>query len=76
MPISPEQTTFRRLQTDAPASVTIFLSIDGTLADGSPAEGPWQGITVDLTEAEQTMALALVARARQILCDRVNGVTP
>ncbi len=73
MPILPEQTTFRRVQTDDPSSLTVFLSIDGTLADGSPMPGPWQSFVVPLTEAEQAMALAIVARARVMLADKVNA---
>lgn len=69
--ITPDQTTFRRLQTDNPASVTVFLSIDGTLATGEPMPGPWQGIDIALTAEEQAVAQAIVQRARVIMADRV-----
>lgn len=76
MPILPEQTTFRRVQTDDPSSLTVFLSIDGQLADGTPMAGPWQGFVVPMTEAEQAMALAIVARARVMFADNVNAPPP
>lgn len=71
--ITTEQTTCRRLQTDNPASVTVFLSIDGTLVDGTPMPGPWQGINIALTEDEQAVAMAIVQRARVILAAKTNG---
>lgn len=73
MPILPEQTTFRRVQTDDPSRLTVFLSIDGALADGTPMAGPWRAFDVPLTEAEQAMALAIVARARAMFADKVNN---
>jgi hypothetical protein len=75
MPITPEQTTFRRVQTDDPSSLTVFLSIDGTLADGTPMAGPWQSFTIPLTEAEQAMALAIVGRARMLCAEKANAPT-
>lgn len=71
--ITPEQTTFRRIQSDNPTAVTVYLSIDGQLADGSPIAGPWQGFDIALTPEEAQMALAIVARARVLLADQVNG---
>lgn len=73
MPITPEQTTFRRLQTDLPVAVTVFLSIDGTLVDGTPMPGPWQGVEVALTIDEQEVAMGIVQRARVALANKVNG---
>ena len=74
--ITPEQTTFHRVQTDDPSTLTVFLSVDGTLVDGTPISGPWQGINVTLTAEEMAMAQAIVARARQTLADQINGNTP
>lgn len=71
--ITHDQTTFRRLQTDNPAAVTVFLSIDGTLVDGTPMPGPWQGIEISLTSDEQSVAMAIVQRARVILAAKTNG---
>lgn len=73
MPLVPDNLTFRRLQTDDPRRVTVFLSIDGTLADGTPFDGPWQSVTVDLTDEELAVAVALKDRAKVALCDRLNG---
>lgn len=73
MPITPDQTTFRRLQTDLPVTVTVFLSIDGTLVDGTPMPGPWQGIEIQLTQEEQAVAMGIVQRARVILADKINN---
>jgi hypothetical protein len=76
--ISPDQTTFRRIQSDNPTSVQVFLSLDGQLADGSPIAGPWQGFYIPLTPEEQQMALAIVARARVLFAAQINAepVTP
>ena len=73
MPVTPDQTTFRRLQTDLPVAVTVFLSIDGTLATGEPMPGPWQGIEIQLTPEEQAVAMGIVQRARVILADKINN---
>lgn len=73
MPITPDQTTFRRLQTDLPVAVTVFLSIDGNLVDGTPMPGPWQSIEVALTAEEQAVAMTIVQRARVALANKVNG---
>lgn len=73
MPITPDQTTFRRLQTDLPVAVTVFLSIDGTLVDGTPMPGPWHGIEVPLTPDEQAVAMGIVQRARVTLAETVNS---
>lgn len=70
--ITPEQTTFRRIQSDDPTAVTVFLSLDGQLIDGTPMAGPWQGFIIPLTPEEQTMSLAIVARARQQYVDQLN----
>ena len=73
MPITPEQTTFRRIQSDDPRSVTVFLSIDGQLADGTPMAGPWRAFDVSLTSEETQMALAIVARARVKFATEINN---
>ena len=72
MPLIPEQTTFRRIQTDDPASLTAFFSVDGTDALGRPQAGAWESITLPLTAEEAAFALALVGRLRQAYCDKVN----
>lgn len=76
MPITPDQTTFRRLQTDDPATVTVFLSIDGQLIDGTPQPGPWREFRIVLTPEEQAASLAIVARARQQFADQINNPAP
>lgn len=73
MPLTPEQTTFRRIQTDDPRKLTVFLSVDGTLATGEQIAGPWTGIDITLTDTEVAAAQAVVARARVELCARVNA---
>lgn len=73
MSLTPEQTTFRRIQTDNPGVLTVYLSVDATDATGATIDGPWRPVDIALTEAEAAAALAVVARARQSLCDRING---
>jgi len=73
MPLLPEQTTFRRLQTDAPASLTVFFSVDAQDALGRVTDGPWESITLALTPEEVTVATGIVARFRQAYCDRINN---
>jgi hypothetical protein len=70
--ITPEQTTFHRLQSDSPAAVSVFLSLDGTLADGSPLSGPWHQYAVPLTADEQAIAAAIIARARVMFAAELN----
>jgi hypothetical protein len=76
--MTPDQTTFQRLQTDSPDAVTVFLSLDGTLADGSTITGPWDAFTVPLTEAEIATAAGIIDRAREQFAARINAaqVTP
>lgn len=70
--ITPEQTTFRRLQTDNPSVVTVFLSLDGQLADGTAVSGPWQGFDIQLTAEEMAVAAAIVGRARTQFVTALN----
>lgn len=72
MPLLPEQTTFRRIQTDDPSSLTAFFSVDATDALGRPQAGPWEAVTVTLTAEEAAFAASLIGRMRQAYCDRVN----
>ena len=74
--ITPDQLTFRRLQTDDHNNVTVFASIDGVLADGSPASSPWKSVTKALTADQKAVADALVAQALQDICDTLNDSTP
>ncbi len=71
--LTPEQLTFKRLQTDAPDTVSVFVAVDGVLADGTPITGSWESITITLTPEEAAAALAIVNRAKQEFCDRQNG---
>lgn len=73
MPLTPEQTTFRRIQTDDPSSLTAFFSVDATDALGRVTAGPWESVTLPLTADEAAFALALVGRLRQAYCDQVNA---
>ena len=70
--LTPEQTTFRRIQTDDPSSLTAFFSVDATDALGRVTAGPWESVTLPLTAEEAAFAGALVARLRQAYCDQVN----
>jgi len=76
MPLTPDKTTFRRIQTDSPAKITAYFSVDATDALGRQIAGPWEPVTITLTEEEAAFALALVARARQAFCDKINTETP
>lgn len=69
----PEQTTFRRIQTDDPSSITAFFSVDGVDALGRPQAGAWESVTLPLTAEEASFALALVGRLRQAYCDQINA---
>ena len=73
MTITAENLTFRHMETKEPTTVTVFLSLDGTLADGSPVAGPWRSVVVELTEAEQAVAAAIKDRAKSALVAQING---
>ena len=70
--LTPDQTTFRRLQTDSPGSVTMYFSVDAADAMGRVIDGPWHAITLELTPEEQIFSAGLVARFRQTFCDQIN----
>jgi hypothetical protein len=72
--ISADQLTFRHMETKDPTRITVFLSMDGTLADGSVIAGPLQSVEVELTEAELAVAIALKDRAKATLLERINAV--
>jgi hypothetical protein len=72
--ISADQLTFRHMETKDPTRITVFLSMDGTLADGRVIAGPWQSVEVELTEAELAVAIALKDRAKATLLERINAV--
>ena len=71
--LTPEQTTFRRAQTDEADKLTLFFSVDSVDAIGRPVSSPWEAVSVTFTEEEATAIAAVVARARQAFCDRING---
>ena len=64
------------MQTDSPDSISVFLSIDGVLADGSLVSGPWREMTIALTDAEKAVAAAIIDRARVAFVEEVNTVDP
>ena len=63
--MTPDQLTFRRMQSDDTTKITIFCSIDGTLADGTSFDGPWQSVTLDLTDDELAVVEKIKDRAKQ-----------
>ncbi len=74
MAISPNQLTYRRHQSDSPTTMTVFVSMDGTLVDGSPIEGPWRGVTVTLTDAQAQVILDVIDLAKTTEADRINAL--
>lgn len=73
MPLLPTQTTFRRIQTDDPAKITAFFSVDATDALGRVVEGPMEAVTLELTAEELAFAGALVERARTAYVAQKNA---
>lgn len=73
MPITSNQLTFKRMQTDLDSRVTVFAALDGTLADGSSVEGPWQSIEVELTADEIDTLNAIKARAKTAIAAVLNA---
>ena len=71
--LTPEQTTFRRAQTDEADKLTMFFSVDSMDAIGRPVSSPWEAVAVTFTEEEATVIAAIVARARQLFCDKINN---
>lgn len=61
------------METKDPTKITVFLSVDGTLADGSPVSGPWQGVDVELTAEEISVVAAITDRAKAVLVGGVNA---
>jgi hypothetical protein len=72
MPLTPDQFTFRRFQSDG-GPVTVFSSLSSALPDGSTVEGPWQSADVIPTTEEQAVLDAITARGRQQIADRINA---
>jgi len=64
MPLTPNQTTFRRIQTDDPSAITVFFSVDATDALGRVVAGPMEAVNLTLTSDELAFAASLVERAR------------
>lgn len=73
MTITADNLTFRHMETKDPAIVTVFLSLDGTLADGSPVAGPWRSVVVELNDSEQAVAATIKDRAKAALVAQING---
>lgn len=73
MSLTAAQTTFRRVQTDDPATVTVYFSVDATDALGRVTAGPMEPVTLALTEVEAGHAAAIIARARDAYVAQVNA---
>jgi hypothetical protein len=73
MPLSLNQTTFRRIQTDDPTAVTVFFSVDATDALGRVVAGPMEAITMPLTGEQLTFAAGLVEHARMAYVAQKNA---
>jgi hypothetical protein len=70
--LSPNQTTFRRIQTDDPTGITVFFSVDATDALGRTVAGPMEAVQLTLTSEELAFASAIVERARAEYVNQKN----
>lgn len=71
--LTSDKTTFRRIQTDDPTTLTVFFSIDAADAIGRTVAGPMEAVNLTLTTDELAFANAIVGRARQAYVDAKNA---
>ena len=62
--LTPELTTFHRIQTDDPAHAVVFFSMDLVTPMNTTISGPIEPVQVELTGDELAVFQALVTRAR------------
>jgi len=71
--LTPEQTTFRRAQTDDTNGITVFFSMDLTDPFGQVKVGDMEAVRVEFTPDELPVIAGIVARARALYVDGKNG---
>jgi hypothetical protein len=70
---TPEQTTFRRIESSDTSRASVWLSVDLTHPNCSIVPGDPSCVVIEITPEEQAMVAAIVTRARVAFCERVNG---
>jgi hypothetical protein len=72
--LTPDQTTFRRAQTDDTSGITVFFSMDLTDPFGQVKVGDMEAVRVEFTADELPVIAGIVSRARAMYVDGKNGV--